>query len=244
MNDELIIKRLDTRATVLGTDTPSVESLAAVYLEFHMALGNKMDLEGPVLVVAYNRLVKEIMKHEHEAQQAGRMLLMCKKESKYYNDTAEKTQDEMFKTEEEINALKEKLQIARKHRVEKLEYERKCRIITKFPSRDRIQQRMNGLKQNTVSAGAETSVIDSKLEDIIKQSGIFFEAYRVLGHEFGLDDYILEQEDALSVNLVGHNISDSVCVTRKRRRGDFEVAEGFVEEKDASGSIIERIIQR
>ena len=169
---------------------------------------------------------------------------MCKKESKYYNDTAEKTQDEMFKTEEEINALKEKLQIARKHRVEKLEYERKCRIITKFPSRDRIQQRMNGLKQNTVSAGAETSVIDSKLEDIIKQSGIFFEAYRVLGHEFGLDDYILEQEDALSVNLVGHNISDSVCVTRKRRRGDFEVAEGFVEEKDASGSIIERIIQR
>ena len=136
MNDETLNKRLDARASVLGSDTPSLDTLCRVFMDFQTAAkkwksqaetadNDKLSLNNTKK--AHSALVKEVMKHQYDVEKASRTLLRCRKESKYYTDLTETTEGELESTKKEIDALKIKLQEARDRREEKIEYEKNVR---------------------------------------------------------------------------------------------------------------------
>ena len=131
MNDETLNKRLDARASVLGTDTPSLDTLCRVFMDFQTA-ANKWKSQQETsdnytaslnnTKKAHSALVKEIMKHQYDVEKASKTLIRCRKESKYYTDLTETTEGELASTKKEIDVLKIKLQEARNRREEKIEW--------------------------------------------------------------------------------------------------------------------------
>jgi chromosome segregation ATPase len=235
MNDETLNRRLDSRASVFGADTPSVDTLCKVFLDFQAASkkwrsGANSSKTGEVDINstkrAHSALVKEILRHQHDIEKANKTLLRCRKESKYYADLTENTHTEMSNTQKEIDVLKVKLQEARKRREEKIEYEKKCRIINQYPSRERLNEQIGGLKQKLLSVQKETEEANKNLQSCLAKSKAFFKAYHELGKEFGISEYIVQQENALLNDTIEEE-EDNVTgiVGRKRVRDDEEETE-------------------
>ena len=201
MNNITQNKRLATRETVLSKSEHSIHSLANILFKYTIAVNNNKkkntvlatNIDENTATTHFHTLLKEIYKHQVDAQQANRIYETCQTEQARYKNLTSTIEDDMMKTKKKIENLKKELVKARARREEKMQMEAKCKEINSYTSRIELETSIETMEKKRADMEQEEKDVAKEKANVLKESKAFFTTFEKLVKQLNLSEYVEKQ---------------------------------------------------
>ena len=173
--DQIIRERLITHESVVG-GTPSIINTTKRFFQFSEAVQS----QDTPSILAYNQLLTEVSRYEFDLQSGAVVQNTCTREMEQYAKIEAEVEDDISKTQRDIEKLKSTLQQERLRRQQKEEYETISRIINTHRPRKQLQKEIAELETRLESLNADAKEASEKVEVRQKQLHLFLSSMQEL----------------------------------------------------------------